>query len=519
MNRQSYVWLTLASMLTAPLCTADTSNDGIQVDRTPLTFRDSGLYCNVQFVHGRQPAEDGVTNMLSRKRASRRDIPWDFYIMQCNMNQPTPDTVDMLKEMARNNRKVVLRVKLPGGLHASLDLEACQERLEKVFEDLSPDWLYAITLDEENVYWHGNAATLSKLYHWCKKRWPSLPVYQWWTPMVAPDVNATGGWVALPADGWVMDLYGIRGAQFEKKLIRFRETGKPLLHIAWASPEWIFYNKAGYSEENWWNNAGREVFDEQLRICRGYNIPVAYFCTQKGVVKEGKKVAGIRWGWHAVDPVVRRWFKELEAIVSEFDYLPAEEIGFRELTPAKFAWAHSSPKVQVSVALDEQDRRRVTWQTSLKDVSTATGEHELERPYDNPYIKIFYRLDESAKRLRDSGFAVRGIKGYAVHVPVVFRITPMQSLADVQVCLSVRATKALGGSVKLAVSPDGAEWTEAASSDPKAKSETLQVTPPGHESVNSGDSLWVKATLSCNAGAPTNIASTITSIEVSASIP
>ena len=73
---------------------------------------------------------------------------------------------------------------------------------------MDPDWLYAMTLGEEQVFWNGWADALTKLYYRVKARWPDLPVYQWWTPPVAIDVRATGGWEALAAQIFYPEVFG-----------------------------------------------------------------------------------------------------------------------------------------------------------------------------------------------------------------------------------------------------------------------------------------------------------------------
>lgn len=42
--------------------------------RTSLTYRDSGLYCNLSFTHGPDTKDEGTTNMLSAGRAASQDV-------------------------------------------------------------------------------------------------------------------------------------------------------------------------------------------------------------------------------------------------------------------------------------------------------------------------------------------------------------------------------------------------------------------------------------------------------------
>jgi len=504
--------LTLNSLEPAPA-----ENLPVTLDRAPLTFRDSGLYANLNCVHGVDPTQEGVTNLLTAERARDPRTPWDFFVMQYNAEGPSPELAGTLREFARNGKKIILRVLL-GKKAQKIGLNVAKQRLTELFQHTDPRWLYAITLDEENVYWFGGTETLTALYHWCKERWPELPVYQWWTPMVAPEVGTTSGWVALPADGWVLDLYGQPAAAFEKKLLKFLETGKPAIHVAWASPTWVFYDREGCTKEDWWATAGRKVFDDQVRVCREYNVPVAYFCCQEAEVVDGKQVAPIRWGWHALDPATRRWFRELEALVANFDFLPAEEIGFRQPTPRLFAWAHSAPTVQGTVSLDDKERTRFSWRTSFPEVDKAPGEHEVPDPYGNPYVRLSYIQDENAQYLQD-GFAITSIGKRALTVPVVLKVTPLQPATDWQVTADTAPIQELGGSAKLAFSPDGKTWSgESATDAAGGHRQTLTLGAEALGGLDGTTPFWLRVTLIANAGLKTNVAVRLTALEVGASL-
>ncbi len=490
--------------------------DEVVADRAVLTFRDSGLYANLHSVHGVDPAKDGVANLLSPERAARADTPWDFYIMQYNAEGPSPELAATIKGLARNGKKIILRVLL-GKEKQKLDLARAKRRLEDLFRHTRPEWLYAITLDEENVYWFGGTRVLSELYEWTKARWPGLPVYQWWTPMVAPEVGAKSGWVALPADGWVLDLYGQPAEAFEKKLVKFLETGKPAVHIAWASPTWMFYDKEGWTKETWWAGAGRRVFDDQVRICREYNVPVAYFCCQPAERKDGKLLAPIRWGWHAVDPAVRRWFLELEALVANFDYLPAAEIGFRVPGPELFAWAHSKPTTKVEITLDDRQRKRFSWRSTFAEANTASGTHELTWAYPNPYFRLRYTLARS-EHLR-SGLAIPSIDGRGLTVPIIFTITPLKAVADWAVTAEATALPELGGSVRVEASGDGTNWSPAAATTKEGgHRQTLSVGADALGGVSGRSPVHVRVILRANAGVETNIAARLEALSVSGSL-
>ena len=481
-----------------------------RADRTPLTFRDGGLYCNYGMWHGMKPETLDTTNMLPAHRAAGVDSPWSFYIMQYHAPQERRADFDgsTIQEMVNNGKKVVLRAGVGRG-HMNPNVDEMEQRLVNMFEEVDPDLLYAITLDEEQIYWRGWGKALAELYHRCKRRWPDLPVYQWWSPNQIPNVRAQTGWVALPADGWIIDLYGVPRQQFEKKVLMCLETGKPLIHIAWASPDWPQYCGAES-----WIPSGRKIFDDQLDVCRSYNVPVAHFCTQKYVEKDGKRIRPILWGWHAVDPVVRAWYRELETLVMNLRTLSDDQIGFRTPDQRLFDWAHGSQSpVELTYALDDQGRKRFDWRSYGRNMPGDPGEHVLETPYDNPHVRVTLILDEAASRL-DQGLGVRSIKGHANRVPLVFRIDPMQTVEAMNVTACVVAIKALGGSAHLAVSADGVNWSEPRHNDPSQKTSELTVASPLEDKDDAA--LWVRIMLEGTAGTPTGRAATLKWLEVSA---
>lgn len=336
--------------------------------------------------------------------------------------------------------------------------------------------------------------------------------------MEAPGVRDKGGWVALPADGWIMNLYGIRKDVFEKKMLKFLETGVPVVHIAWASPKWMFHDKTGYTRNNWWEKVGRSVFDEQVRICREYNVPVAYFCCQISPpgTYEGWGGGPIRWGWYALDPVVRRWFLELEAIVSNFDYLPDEEIGFRVPTSGKYAWVYAKPQtVQVQFKLDDKERKRISWRMHFPDINTTPGEHEMSLSCKTPYLRVSYRLDQSALDLQGSFAVTSDTK--TISVPIIFQLIPLKPVADWKLTADLWTQASLGGSASVAFSADGKTWSETINSDPKKLGQALSIDSSRTRAVEGTLPLWLKVTLRGAAGVKTSGASRLNYLEVSGS--
>lgn len=497
------------------------AREKIRADRTPMTYRDSGLYCGYR--RWRTDASNAkIPNMLPITRAASPESPWTFYIMQISAKEKPLRglTGRTLQEMAKNGKKPILRVGLgrrPRNpktgrpqLLKNPSVDMLEQRLVNLFEKVDPDWVYAITLDEENVYWNGWDKALAELYERCKKRWPDLPVYQWWSPMQVPDVTREKGWVALPADGWIIDLYGRPREEFEKKVLKCLETGKPVVHIAWASPKWVRFSGADS-----WEDGGRRILDDQMDVCRAYNIPVAYFCTQKYVMEGKKRVEPIRWGWQAKDPDVRQWYRELETIAMNQRFTPESEMGFRAPTPRLFEWAHATvPPVEVSVSLDDEGRKRFVWRSKLPDISIKPGEHALATPYDSSLVQPALILDDAAVSALDDGLAVRGVDKRTNRASLVFRLDPKRPLEDLSVTARIGALKVLGGRASIAVSTDGADWSEPIYNDPSGRHDELTVMSPAERAKDAP--VWVLVTLEGRAGKRTKRAASLKWIEVAA---
>ena len=476
------------------------AEEHVRADRSPLTFRDAGLYTS-PFREDADTAVDGMTNMLAAGRAVRPETPWTFYIIQHDIYESPPSDamVSQLREMAKNGKKVILRAQVRLK-QKTPEIDKMEQFLVTLFERVDPDLLYAITLDEENIYWDGWGDALTRLYYRAKARWPDLPVYQWWTPMEAPDVRATGGWVALPSDGWVLDLYGEPRKKFEQKLVKFLETGKPAVHIAWASPTWLRWSGADTVE------GFRRILNDQIDVCRAYNVPVAYFCNWDEKA----------WGWHSKDPVMGSFYRELEALVMNFRHVPDESIGYRTLNEKLFDWAHSSDApVGVSYQLDEEQRKQATIECDLAPVPVEPGTHPVATAAVRPRLAVTCLLDDSARRL-DGGLRVRGVKDQQFRVPIVFRIEPGSPVVLQAITAGVSATRDLGGGAILSWSVDGTSWQEPVSADPAKAGQALTVNLPGGEFTT--DPVWVRVELISNSGLPTSTCSSLDGLRVIAAL-
>jgi hypothetical protein len=134
----------------------------------------------------------------------------------------------------------------------------------------------AFTMDEENVA--QNSEFLSDLYGRVKQRHPERNFYQWYSPTRKPNLAIPGKTrPAMPADGWVIDNYGVSGSDFFEYIGEMNRLDKPLLAVVWASPQWQVGDRSRRPNTRWWDRQGWKVFHSKLATYQYYDVPVAFF--------------------------------------------------------------------------------------------------------------------------------------------------------------------------------------------------------------------------------------------------
>lgn len=220
----------------------------VQATAAPLlTARDAGLYVGVagDYMFGK--------------------VPFTFSIDQVSRKSDPAVLSKMIERLHANGKRSILDIFLyENGNEQAKPAAEYMAWLDPLLSKLPLDKVYAITLSEENIYWNGHAEMLAELYGLVKAKYPKLPVYQWYSP--GAGAPGFGAWPLLPADGWLIDEYCRPRAEFEDLVRKYTILGKPLIHIAWAAPGW--------KEFNTWD----KVWDDQLEVCRRYNVPISFFC-------------------------------------------------------------------------------------------------------------------------------------------------------------------------------------------------------------------------------------------------
>ncbi|MCA9117708.1 MAG: hypothetical protein KDA79_21705 [Planctomycetaceae bacterium] len=141
------------------------------------------------------------------------------------------------------------------------DFEVYWLRMDRFLAAMPLEDFHGIVLAEENVAGGGRAEVLEKLYRRIKEKY-RIQVFQWWSPSGnVPSWN-------IPADGWIIDEYFLGGQRFRRIVQRYLVTGAPLVVMPYAA--W----SAG---EEHWSPATWQSLEDQLEVCREYNLPTAFY--------------------------------------------------------------------------------------------------------------------------------------------------------------------------------------------------------------------------------------------------
>jgi hypothetical protein len=232
--------------------------------RQPLTYKDSGIYGWWQPYFWEGPYDFVITQAII--------LPGDFGPTKVTNNCSTVENIkewnqSLLKARAAGKRVIV--VVSPG--QGQPYEEPYYKALEQFLANINYEELYAITLGEENVSEASWVAALSDFYHRIKKKYPDLPVYQWYTCSSRSTARPGFLWPLLPSDGWLSDEYVSSPDDFEQAVRRYRMIGLPYVNIIWAAP---YYSSSKQTSVQF----HQSIFDGHLRVSQKYNVPTAYFC-------------------------------------------------------------------------------------------------------------------------------------------------------------------------------------------------------------------------------------------------
>jgi len=372
--------------------------------REPLTFRDSGLYggWNEYFVSPECPFNWFIIQAVV---ANDDDTGWHGKQGESSWN-------DWLRRARRQGKRIIADVFFWGGEGATI--ETYKRRFDRFLQHVDIEQLYAITLAEENYYWGDrDFGVLEELYRYVKGKY-DVPVWQWYSPYA----GVPGfGWPQLPADGWAIDEYARRGDTFEPFIRKYAVHQLPLFQIIWAAPLMKSFD---------WANAGDPAFDEQLAICRKYDVPCAYFCW------EGH---GNVWGWSPdAKPESKAVFQRVLDAVAAAKKTPPNTFGVE--------WDRVPPAPAMTMQVNEDNT-----------VSYEDPIEKAPRFMDDATIRGFANL-----RWDGGPLELRPRRPGPCHAELTYHLTSPFPMRDLVATASVQQRAAPGAQVMLRLSADGKHW-------------------------------------------------------------
>lgn len=342
-----------------------------------------------------------------------------------------------------------------------------QERMAAVLGQLEPvlDKLQGVSLSEENSPEGARQQVLQEVYDFCKRKYPNVRFFQWWTPDTCIPRRQEGK--LLSADGWVVDPYGLTPARYPKgptvkRLVqKYLVTGVPLIFTLNASTEMGL------------RPLFPEVMRQQLEVCTDFNLPTVFYWTyQKDETHSSTVFFGHPTGDELMDRVNARVFEWIKSTQS----LPKD---FTGRTEEADTWENPPLRIGVhrGLALYQEDFS----ESRFLDNSSGAG---------------FRDLVWNGAQLR-----ARGFQGRKVVARLIYKLASDKSMDAPQVSLQTETDPKLDGAVHVYLSSNGGRnWPVKARTPQSGGRQMLVVPTRSHEDFKAVKELWVRIELRGRAG-------------------
>ncbi|MBI4025713.1 MAG: hypothetical protein HY360_12085 [Verrucomicrobia bacterium] len=346
-------------------------------------------------------------------------------------------------------------------------LEVYRKRVAAVLNQLEPalNKIQGICLSEENTPFGGRAQVLQGLYDHFKKKYPTLRIFQWWTPDTSVPCRHDGA--LLSADGWVIDPYGLtpsrypQGPSIKRLIQKYLVTGKPLIFVAPAS------NLKGLQ------HTFPAVLQEHLQACYNFNLPVAfYWCYQKDEKSGDTTLFGHPTGNELMD----RINEEVFAWIKRAQSTPGDYTGKTEVADT---WENPPLKVRVKSGL-----------ALLKDDFTES--RFLDECSGHGFRDIAWTGDR---------LVARGYRGRKTSAFMLYKIQGSDPIPFPQASLQTETDPALKGLVRLSFSKDGGQtWPVTAQTPGNGGRHELSARTADRSDFGEVREVWLKVEMKGDAG-------------------
>jgi len=393
-----------------------------------LSVHDVGEYAST-------PWRRGKALNTSIKPDSRADRVRDLNLSIASVNLPGPDKnrdswYDNWANAAKSGKqqgKIFLpRIHFWHGDRVSgplSDFEIYWQRMDKFLDamvqrDALKDF-YGICLAEENVWWAGRPEILTKMFYRIKEKYPYVKIFQWWTPM-----RKTPSFI-VPTDGWIHDPYSIGGRRIRRHVQRYLVTGKPFIFMPWAA--WWDPEKKPWEPEKW------QILEDQLQVCKEYNLPTAFFWVGPNKSCNFGMMRGTFM--EKVNQRVLDWIKEVRSLPVDYDGLSSADLSEGDgiileptETGGEFKFCDSFDTSEFILNADISGFRDLLWEESRT-------------------------------------LAVRSFNGRSPQASLTYRFTFDKFAAKYPTVRLNVLYLAKGSEVRLSISPDGNNWTVVSTTD------------------------------------------------------
>ena len=282
-----------------------------------------------------------------------------------------------------------------------LPIDKYQKRIHAIVDHVTTDNVDILCLSEKtNVRaFPQSGRVLEQLYDYCKKRWPSVLVYQWFEG-VPEDIHNQ-------ADGYFTRCSTSNETDFVKTLQPYLDSGKPVINLLPAR-----LNRG-------WSHKKLKAIHDQAALHTKHGVSTLWFSLDNQTYifapkTNTRRLNENRWAWTSSDPFMQKLWRMVQEKVrelagTEFDpqiYTMMEQATYEFVSGWDTKFAHIEKPKPGKILIDEDFNNTATppdWQLEgtagkfeIKDstlvVSGSTGYRYLMLPGEHTDFSLTVEL-------------------------------------------------------------------------------------------------------------------------------